>query len=202
MQNHLQLNWLAKIILLGLLVCLSLGIRQGTMAQPLNQSASPFGPEAIWKPPAQAQQATLQCFFEGKDTCLIEEMQRSGASEAALAFARAFGGEAYLDSFYETGIVDLGAVIYPTRANDNFQGVLLNGVPPIVMVEDVKESLLKNHPDYSAMKARYPKMMFWPTDNRFGMVEALPGGGQAGRALLSSTRFTMAVTPAGLSHTR
>lgn len=84
-------------------------------------------------------------------------MRQSGASDEAIAFARALNFEAYLSDLKRAGKIDVGTVSYPFRANTNDEPVLLNGDPLLVQVwtEQGKVDPSRNS-TYAAIKRQFP----------------------------------------------
>jgi Tol biopolymer transport system component len=140
-----------------------------------------YGTETVWSPTDQAQNEAMQCWDSGNSDCLLQVMKNHNAPPQAIEFSEQLEGEGYMSSFEEKGIVDLAMVIYPMRANDNFQPVLVNGQPGIVHIEDVWHTDLSSDPLYPSMIARYPEMTLWGSDNGFSGLEEIQGGGQSFR---------------------
>jgi len=138
-----------------------------------------YGPETVWSPTDEAQNEAMQCWISGNLDCLLQVMRKHNASPQTIAFTEQLQGEGYMSSFEEKGIVDLAMVIYPIRANDNFQPVLVNGQPGIVHIEDVWHTDLSADQLYPSLIARYPEMTLWGGDNGFAGLEQIPGGGQS-----------------------
>ena len=61
-------------------------------------------------------------------------MQGTGALSEAIAFFKETGW--FLVRFREMGMLDLGTIVLPWRANANEQYYVLNGQPPLVSPED------------------------------------------------------------------
>ena len=60
-------------------------------------------------------------------------MQNSGASADAIAFYALTGW--FLSDLNDTGMVQLGTIFTPFRANENTQSALLGGYPPVIYPE-------------------------------------------------------------------
>lgn len=132
---------------------------------------------AVWQAPSGFTQKTLeQCpdrSFPALGACLVAEMRRLGASEAAVAFAHRLDNEAYLRDLQMTGKVDVAYIYYPFRANENEGCLLVNGSPAIVDVDALAllpQSSMRRDPAYTALLAQYPKLSMWPGD-RSGKVD-------------------------------
>ncbi len=139
-----------------------------------------FGPAAIWKPTPEDFAEFQRCHLQSSSPmdCVVSVMQSSGASPQAIEFTRLLNGEAFMESFEEFGAVDLAMIVYPIRANDNFQYVLINGTPRIVHAEDVWEMDISRDANYPALVRKYPNLLLWGGDNRFERTEQLLNGGQ------------------------
>ncbi len=105
-----------------------------------------LGPASVWVRPgeeaARLERLHRECSSETNDRagCMLAFMKREGASEAALEAARRISAgkyepEGYLSAFEERGRVDFGYAAYPFAADVSLQGVLLNGTPSIVPLE-------------------------------------------------------------------
>jgi len=176
-----------------------------TMAQPTDISEPPdtpeppdttatdtdqegFGPSAIWDPydeDTPGGKEVRDCYSTGTEPleCILAAMADASAPSAALEFVEMTDGEAFMVSFQESGPVDVAAVVYPGRANRNFQYMLVNGTPPIVRADDdylhddIRLSLLTNA-RYLSLLDRFPETALFIWDNQFEGVQRLPPGGQ------------------------
>ena len=90
----------------------------------------------------------------------------------------------FLHDFREAGQVDVGYVDYVFRANENLACYLLNGIPPLIDVDDTKileTNGLERNIQYAALKARYPKIAIWPSDRSttmYPIARELPTDGK------------------------
>jgi hypothetical protein len=77
------------------------------------------------------------------------------------------------------GKVDLGSVEYPTRANDNEEFVLLNGVPRVfhVSYDNLRGVDITKDPLYPSLLRKFPNLELWGHAD-FTSMEELSGGGQ------------------------
>jgi hypothetical protein len=140
-----------------------------------------YGPQAVWNPPQEAMTQIQDCYMmAGGDeaACVIAIMQEEGAAPAAIELIRTLNGLAFLIEFEEMGTVDKGLLLYPGRANDNWQPVLLNGIPSILIVPHEVDVDIRQDPNYPALVAEYPELTMWSGDNRFAGEEPRPEGGQ------------------------
>lgn len=85
-----------------------------------------------------------------------------------------------MNSFEEYGVVDLVGIVYPFRANGNFQHALVNGMPQIVFPDDLPngKSLMRQDPNYAALVRKYPKLDVFDWSNNFQGMQQIPQGGQ------------------------
>jgi len=143
------------------------------LAAPAADSMSPITAKAVWTPtPEQLSDIRRKC-TEGDpaqhETCFLNAMKSTGASEEAMAFVKEFAanGLAYVRDFRDTGRVGIAYIEYLFRANDLDGVLLVNGTPPIIDVDDYKflsqEDLRKND-DYAALLQKYPKVSVFPGD--------------------------------------
>ncbi len=120
--------------------------------------------------------------------CLINQMEKAGASHDAIAFTRELykqsGGEfGILTGFQDEGPVAFAWVTYPLRANTNYGLLLVNGQPRMVNVEDLKlldKNSMQASAQFQDLKNQFPKVDLWPGD-RDGKTwpnsQAGPNGG-------------------------
>ncbi|HEY3202737.1 MAG TPA: hypothetical protein VGL03_03655 [Thermoanaerobaculia bacterium] len=130
---------------------------------------SRIGPDAVWRPDA----AFLKRFHQSCDAlsgpqfgeCFVREMQKSGASPAAVTFARYTENQGYLTAFRETGRVDVAWAEYPYRANESQLCFLVNGSPPMIDVDDpriLERRELASRPVYAGIAGKYPNVAIFP----------------------------------------
>lgn len=161
------------------------------LAKPLRHQVSPddFGPEAVWDPydadtPGGAE--VRQCYFSGTDplNCILPIMEASEAASQAIEFVEMTNGEAFMVQFEEKGTVDLAGVVYPGRANGNFQYMLLNSAQPMVRADNqdlqdtIRSSLQESSQLYLSLVRRFPDVSLWIWDNTFEGAQVAPTGGQ------------------------
>jgi hypothetical protein len=93
------------------------------------------------------------------------------ASSDAVAFTQMIASQksrrlGYLAGLKESGLVDLGYVVYPDGSPR--QGwALLNGVPALINLNDVTmlpKSAMEKDPQYAAMRQSHPKMQLVVND--------------------------------------
>ncbi len=143
--------------------------------EPLRPPGGTWGPQAVWHHGILAD----NCGRTPLGPCMAAAMRATGASPQAMAFAAAFGFQAYLDRFQRFGPVDLGEVTYALRANDLNEPVLLNGDPPIIDVADTAQRIdLRARAGLAGLLAANPLLRVLAVEPRFLGEERLPAGGQ------------------------
>ncbi len=104
--------------------------------------------------------------------CFINQMPKSGASPAAVAFTRMLqkqsdGDVGIMSGFNKVGPVDVAFVVYPLRANTNNGILFVNGTPKILNAEDLKlldQATMQQSPQFQNTKAQFPNVNLWPGD--------------------------------------
>jgi hypothetical protein len=140
---------------------------------------------AVWHPPAEFLSGFhASCDGLGGqafDACFVARMAKAGASPPALAFAKSLDSEAYLEAFAPTGgPVAIAHVFYPFRANENSAWLIVDGMPPLIDVDDFHHLNLiamRSAPGYRAIARRYPQLDLWPGD-RGAAGPAVEAGGR------------------------
>lgn len=130
------------------------------------ETDDPVGSSAIWSPEAEdLSEISQSCQAEPAtpyNQCFIEQMgdyastEAIGFSQFLLQQTPAHVG--YLSGLREAGPVDLGLVTYPYSQELSRGWALVNGVPAIVDVDNLKllpQSVLEKDPQFSALRARY-----------------------------------------------
>jgi hypothetical protein len=105
-------------------------------------------------------------------SCFIDQMEKSGAPAAAVAFTRELykfnhGDVGVMGGFQPVGPVDIAWVNYPLRANTNYGLLLVNGEPRIVDVEDLKQldqKAMEHSAQFDDLKNQFPNVNLWPGD--------------------------------------
>jgi hypothetical protein len=157
------------------------------------RGAVSVGPGAVWRPSAEKIRIIMQKCGNAQSsdlsTCFLTEMRASGASTEGVTFSRRLnedtkGQIGFLHDFREAGEVDVGYVEYVFRANENLACYLVNGIPPLMDVDNTKileTNSLERNIRYAAIKARYPKVSIWPGErNRtmYPLARDLSRGGK------------------------
>jgi hypothetical protein len=130
-------------------------------------------PEVVWNPSLETLAAIREKCGEGDpgnlNECFFAEMRATGASQQAVAFAKASvdNGLLYARAFRKAGPVDIAYIQYPFRANE-LDGVLfVNGDPAIINVDGEKftsQSNFSQDPTYAALAKKHPQVSIWPGD--------------------------------------
>jgi hypothetical protein len=148
--------------------------------------AEGFGPQAVWKV-GDAAERLFECGNigeEGETRCALHVMDEAGATDEARDFFSATHW--FLTGFRESGVVDLGVVVTPWRANANDDYLLLNGSPAVVSVE--RESppvaLFGQDPAYEPLREKVNRtddipdeddLVLWETDEVFEGIRRAEG---------------------------
>lgn len=155
----------------------------------LGCGAARVTPDAQWQPPPHfirnMHERCRNLSFPALGKCFVRQMQRAGASPAAVAFAHRLNNEGYLQHLQVTGKIGVAYVVYPFRANENDACLLVNGKPPLINVDRLNalpQSSMKRDAVYRKLLRQYPKLSLWPGD-RSGIdspikVEKTKDGGQ------------------------
>lgn len=125
---------------------------------------------AVWRPePGFMARFHRECDAFGGNgftDCFVKAMVGAGASPAAVAFARRLGGDGYLEALQQTrSPVAVAHIVDPFRANENNAWLLVNGVPPLIDVDN--QSLLalaamRQALAYREIVRRFPRASLWP----------------------------------------
>ena len=136
-------------------------------------SASSVTPEVACDPSPERSSAIREKCGKGDpgnlSGCFLTEMRAAGASQQAVAFAKANAdnGLFYARAFRKVGTVDLAYIQYPFGANE-LDGVLfVNGDPAIIDVDSEKfasQSNFSKDPTYAALAKKHPQISIWPGD--------------------------------------
>ncbi|MGZ4873936.1 MAG: hypothetical protein ACXV5R_02100 [Candidatus Angelobacter sp.] len=153
-----------------------------------------FGDEAVWNVAdsdlsaiSQACKSTDSAAF---NNCFIEQMG-GYASSYAVAFAQLLASQkslrlGYLAGIRESGLVDLGYVVYPGNSERHPGWVLMNGIPALVNLDDVSIlpiSEMEKDAQYVALRKSHPQMQLVVNDDQrrpetSPQIEGLAEGGE------------------------
>jgi len=149
--------------------------------------AGKIGPEAVWGPGMSIMQdIRQQCATAGQHfgECFVNGMQKAGASPQAVVFTRLTDNTGYARDFRQVGPVDVAYVNFPYRANESQGAYLVNGVPPLIDVDDqslLATGALAKNAAYRKLEKNYTDITLWP-GNRNGtgypIVKPAPNDGR------------------------
>jgi predicted secreted protein len=151
-------------------------------------AGAPVGPDAVWNPGKNGIEMIHQQCDKASDfhACFLDSLKKSGASAAAIDFAKMTGDEmGYLREFRKVGPVDVAYVDFPFRANENEGCYLVNGNPSPIDIDNqqaLPQSELDANPAYQALKKQYPNISLWPGDRfttSYPAVSDIPVGGKS-----------------------
>ncbi|HEV7676051.1 MAG TPA: hypothetical protein VGQ12_16085 [Candidatus Angelobacter sp.] len=152
------------------------------------------GEEAIWNPAdtdlSAISQACKSHEAAGFSDCFIEQMG-GYASSNAVAFAQLLASQksprlGYLAGIRESGLVDLGYVMYTGNSEQHPGWVLMNGIPTLVSLDDVAilpKSEMQKDSQYIALHKNHPQLRLVVNDDQrkadaSPQVQALADGGE------------------------
>ena len=170
--------------LIGLVIGVVLGAGFIIVFGPDDDTASAFTREAVWRIDDETAQELFECGTNtggkgGETECSLDVMRDGGATEEARAFFRETHW--FLTAFRESGVVDVGSVVVPWRANANDDYLLLNGSPSFVTVEREAPpvALFGQDPVYEPLRETVNRtddipdeddLVLWETDETFERV--------------------------------
>jgi len=177
-------RWLL-VFLLGLIV----GAFAVAVLRPEPDAPEAFTREAVWEVDDETVQELFECGTNtggkgGETECSLGVMEEAGASEEAQEFFRRTHW--FLTGFRESGVVDVGSVVVPWRANANDDYLLLNGSPSFVTVEREAPpvALFGQDPAYEPLREAVNRtddiqdaddLVLWETDETFEGVRRVEG---------------------------
>jgi len=150
--------------------------------------------EAIWNAgPADLNAISQACKTNDAAqyrVCFIEQMGEYASSDA-VAFTQTMASQksrrlGYLAGLKESGLVDLGYVVYPDNGNTHQGWALLNGIPSLINLDDVTmlpKSAMEKDAAYVALRQSHPQMQLVVNDEQrkadaSPQIERLPGEGE------------------------
>lgn len=140
------------------------------------ETDDPVGASAVWSPESDDLADIAQsCKPEpatGYNKCFIDQMGSYASSEAVgfseFLFQQTPERAGYLSGLREAGPIDLGLVTYPNSADLSRGWTLVNGVPAIVDVDNLKllpQSVLEKDSQFSALRMKYPQIQLSVVDD-------------------------------------
>lgn len=177
--------------LFTLLVGVLIGAVLVVVFRPAPESDVAYDRSSVWN--LEGRSDTVQELFEcgantggkgGETECALGVMDETGASEEAQSFFSETHW--FLDGFRESGVVDVGSVFNPWRANANDDYLLLNGSPAFLSVEREAPvvALFGQDPAYEPLRHAVnasddvpdeDDLVLWETDEVFESVERPAG---------------------------
>jgi len=156
-----------------------------TTPQPGSLISIAFGLEQIWNIETGTETrggiaAIYQCSLKDANSndCIWQAMRQHGGSRDAFDFYKLTGG--FLQDLQGEGIVKLGRIAYPFRANEIFQPILLGGDPPVIRVESPDmHGAVEHDPGFSIMQAQHPNLLFWGSSPTLESATVAPDGSQS-----------------------
>jgi hypothetical protein len=159
-----------------------------------HETEGQIGEEAIWSAGPEDLGAISQACTTTDATryrdCFIEQMGEYASSEA-VAFTQLMASRkprrlGYLAGLKESGLVDLGYVVYPENGNTHPGWVLMNGVPALIDLDDVSmlpRSAMEKDAQYASLRQSRPHLQLVVNDAQRGsdaspQIERLPGEGE------------------------
>jgi hypothetical protein len=133
------------------------------------ETDDPVGSSTVWSPENEDLAEIAQsCKAEpaAYNKCFIDQMGNYASTDAVVfsefLFRQTPAQVGYLSGLREAGPVDLGLVTYPNSQELSRGWVLVNGVPAIVDVDDLKilpQSAMEKDPQFSALRMKYPQLL-------------------------------------------
>lgn len=169
--------------LVTLIVGVVIGALLVVVFRPDSPGTATHGHEAAWKLTGERIDRLFECGSAGDATetrCALRVMEEADAPLEAREFFR--HTHWFLQSFRESGVVDIGAVLTPWRANSNDDYLLLNGSPSVVTVEREAPpvAVFGQDPAYDPLREAVNRtddlseeddLVLWETDEFFEGVE-------------------------------
>jgi hypothetical protein len=153
-----------------------------------------IGDEAVWSPGdndlSAIDQACKNNAAAGFSDCFIEQMGGYASSDA-VAFTQFLASQksprlGYLAGMRESGLVDLGYIVYPENPERRQGWVLMNGIPALVSLDDVAilpRSEMEKDAQFAALRRSHPQMQLVVNDDQrraesSPQIEPLAEGGE------------------------
>jgi hypothetical protein len=136
-----------------------------------------IGQEAVWNAAdsdiSAISQACKNNEGAGFRDCFIEQMGGYASSDA-VAFSHLLASQqsprlGYLGGIRESGLVDLGYVVYPGNSELRQGWVLMNGVPALINLDDVAvlpKSDMEKDAQFAALRRSHPQMQLAVNDDQ------------------------------------
>lgn len=136
-------------------------------------SVQQVGPSAIWQPSdASWQKIRQQCPVDSSYASCLQSKLQAAAPPAAASFIAWLNAQTnnlgWLTGFRKThGTVAIAYVMYPLRANDNQEWLLVNGQPPAIDVDNLQSlptADMEKDAAYASIKQAVPDVTLFPGD--------------------------------------
>jgi hypothetical protein len=159
-----------------------------------HETEDQIGDEAVWNATdndlSAIHQACKNSEPAGFNNCFTEQMGGYASSDA-VAFTQQLAVQkasrpGYLAGMHESGLVDIGYVVYPENDSPHQGWVLLNGIPAIVNVDDVARLPrleMEKSAEYIALRQSNPRMQLVVSDEQrkadsLPQIDRLAEGGE------------------------
>ena len=136
-----------------------------------------FGPAQVWQPSQIAIEQLHMCTNQNF-TCVRGVMEQQGATPGAVAFYQLTAW--FLTDIQDTGVVQIGTILNPWAANENYQLALLGGIPAVIFPNQAAATFspaLSHDPTYAAIQSAHDDAMYWPFGPTVAGVASSPAGG-------------------------
>jgi len=126
--------------------------------------------------------------------CFAGEMEKAGASPAAVKFSKQLGEPGFVRDFRAAGPVDIAYVFYPYRANENQSWIIVNGTPPAIDVDNSKlvtiaARALTHNATYTGLAKSHPELSPWPGDRYSTEIPDVEMGANGGVHIIVNYRL-------------
>jgi hypothetical protein len=159
-----------------------------------HETEDQIGEEAVWNAGGddlhEIQKTCTSPDSAAYNQCFIEQMGGYASSDA-VAFSQLLAAQrtprvGYLAGIRETGLVDLGYVVYPSSQGPGQGWVLMNGIPALVNVDDLAilpKPEMEKDAQFTILQKFHPQIRLAVTNDQRSpdsspQIEPLPNGGQ------------------------
>ena len=132
-------------------------------------STSIFGPASVWAPSGSTLQAIQRdCGLVSENdlgNCFTTEMQKYGASGAAVKFSLFLDGVGYMVKYRGQGELGIAYAYFPFSDRFKYGCYLVNGSPVLIDVDDttyIPMKEIESNKIYSEIKKHYQHVSIWP----------------------------------------
>jgi hypothetical protein len=159
-----------------------------------HETEDQIGDEAVWNATdndiSAIRQACKNKEPAGFNDCFMEQMGGYASSDA-VAFTQQLASQkaprlGYLAGMHESGLVDIGYVVYPGNDSPHSGWVLMNGIPAVVNVDDIAKLPkleMEKSAEYIALRKSSPRMELIVNDDQrkadsLPQIDRLTEGGE------------------------